>query len=1157
MTMGSVIEFIHQAMSTVTETWLWLVAGLVGALILTVVLLRIFFFRPFTPSAIVKSVLRITADALDKGPIKGMQVFGKEVAKLILDGVGPGDKPVTSVIASEIEDILWRRWRDARRTKHHGPAKAVWRAARHRWEACAGDILLSTEELKAALFDPKNMQHRFKEKLQEAIGSSATDMQIFSVLWSVLGEVYLSLVTRPKAQQAIQLFINQQALKLHEQNMEATERIDARTVDTHSKIVNAQATITDVARDIFDIKNEIIKPLEVVFGFKDLQDAHLRRLPTALLVVDYGVIPYDDNSNLKDELLRWVLDASQLGTSGRLYVAAGGYGKTRLALEAVTILREHYGWQTGLLPRAALETTDLRGEQDVDMRLKRFFDGRGDNGALLVLDYAECRVEQIERVTKAALSSKGSPIRIILLARSAGKWWDAMHEESREIQLVYERTPVATIANDIVDEHRIVFFSNAASKFAERLTAAQTDDDPLVKPGWESRPIPTKRLSALESVSPLVLAFEAFLYVRGADPVDSSLVEMAREERRHWARALKVKANDVARIGNIRLSLVHCSVAAITLCQGTPPKSTSATSELLDMFVEASFDHVYLPAVQESERARLYSDVRAAVESLYRITNSSGEYLQPILPDVLGEEIVGSALNIFGPKLLEHLVENKYNHLIVIWTLSRLSLHSKWTEVLCSVIDDVIWPRKEMVGPFITVARSGVGRLPLLLAGKMQNASLEQLLPFILVAAGGQSSTMGPMIDEACKQIGNIALGLSGKNIQLLDTKLGRATANPQSNLDAIVSASAIAMSGKGFSGQENYVKAKRKYIEAIEIIDKEKFLNDTLAQEALSWFNSDLAICHSQLGEHEEAIQRIEIALNLVDKCICSVSEEARLSVLRGIRDEAAYRKISILVKGDDIEASAIAIELEMNKFKLRPSLTLKEMYAYTTVLHNAGVLLFNAGDNDKAVEYFVDAIKYKELLSMHDVDRYGSNLVSSQLMLCQIYKDRDLEQAMNIISNAYEMVKQLFQKDPEGKANQMGHVLKLKLQIEVALARPQRSETANEAFIIWQIILRKFQHDYLAYDGVFVFTLCASLFLEMMEFQATDAAVVIAMEALHKVQYGESDTFLHENAMTLAKMMVIAKEGQGNSLEAAIFRKKFGLPDDFGVEIRDILKS
>ncbi len=141
-----------------------------------------------------------------------------------------------------------------------------------------------------------------------------------------------------------------------------------------------------------------------------MADSQLLRAEEALLPFEAARQPDIDDLNA------W-LDDARWPQAVRLITGAGGQGKTRLALELCK-QRLASGWFAGFL--------------DSDLEVNRLAAGwqtlRNYNQPLLiVIDYAETRQTPFLTLLKAALQNpSASPVRLLLLARDGGEWWDKL-----------------------------------------------------------------------------------------------------------------------------------------------------------------------------------------------------------------------------------------------------------------------------------------------------------------------------------------------------------------------------------------------------------------------------------------------------------------------------------------------------------------------------------------------------------------------------------------------------------------------------------------------------------------------------------------------------------------------------------------------------------
>ena len=142
----------------------------------------------------------------------------------------------------------------------------------------------------------------------------------------------------------------------------------------------------------------------------------------------------------------------------RLVTGPGGVGKTRLAVELVERMKQQ-GW--------TCERVADGKEGEAITALRAVTRGR----ALLVVDYAETRV-RLKQLLTALAGNHGDDVRVLLLARSAGDWWEQLGGEEPAVwDLVHaakkaELALPAVVAADLSDADIIAL---AVTSFAQEL----------------------------------------------------------------------------------------------------------------------------------------------------------------------------------------------------------------------------------------------------------------------------------------------------------------------------------------------------------------------------------------------------------------------------------------------------------------------------------------------------------------------------------------------------------------------------------------------------------------------------------------------------------------------------------------------------------------
>lgn len=203
-----------------------------------------------------------------------------------------------------------------------------------------------------------------------------------------------------------------------------------------------------------------------------------------LLRAEEALVPFDAARQPDlDQLDAWI-DEPEHPIAVRLLAGAGGLGKTRLALELCR-QRNAAGWYAGFLD-SELETKQLAQGWKALRALNQ--------PLLIVIDYAETRQEALLALVKAMQQTRpASPVRLLLLARDGGEWWDNLPRKNRDCEALlggyatsgpYHLPPLHEKAQD-----RLGAYRQALRAFAQALDVPAPDTAPVLEAEHFSRPL--------------------------------------------------------------------------------------------------------------------------------------------------------------------------------------------------------------------------------------------------------------------------------------------------------------------------------------------------------------------------------------------------------------------------------------------------------------------------------------------------------------------------------------------------------------------------------------------------------------------------------------------------------------------------------------------
>ncbi|MFF4413096.1 tetratricopeptide repeat protein [Streptosporangium sp. NPDC001559] len=148
--------------------------------------------------------------------------------------------------------------------------------------------------------------------------------------------------------------------------------------------------------------------------------------PAGLLRARRQIVPFHGRQDVLARLNAW---ADLPGFGALLLHGVGGQGKTRLATHLAGQLAAA-GWGT-LWLRPNASPADLAVIADTAA------------GLLVVIDYAESRTDQVTALLEAATRLESPcPLKVLLVARTAGSWWHSLKRASSTNGALLEHAPL-------------------------------------------------------------------------------------------------------------------------------------------------------------------------------------------------------------------------------------------------------------------------------------------------------------------------------------------------------------------------------------------------------------------------------------------------------------------------------------------------------------------------------------------------------------------------------------------------------------------------------------------------------------------------------------------------------------------------------------------
>jgi tetratricopeptide (TPR) repeat protein len=541
------------------------------------------------------------------------------------------------------------------------------------------------------------------------------------------------------------------------------------------------------------------------------------RSPARLMRARSGVIPYVARGGVLGEIEQWVTGPEAF--AGCVIGGGGGIGKTRLGV-ALCGRAETERWLCGLLAPTA--------DQGALEALVQ-----APTARLIVVDYAETRVEQLEQLLPllAASATAQHPVRVVLLVRARPRansdWAGLLRDRSDALDACLD--DMATWA---LEEHPLTLVERHALFGSAFVALAARTDEPRAAPDAPDR------LAEDVFATPLMVVIAAYLALHDERDLPASRAELLERLLVHEQRYWKPSAETVGIGHDVTLQRRIVALAALTAA-GSEPRARELLSLITD-FADA-------PAERRGTLARWAHELYPTGESFWN----------PLEPDLLGEHLI-AVTYAHEPAILAGVLQTDDPAALLrpLDVYARAAIeHPDLRATVAAILTDSLQALCDLAG----AQAASTTDLATLLGDSTLAAALERATSVIEVDAAVLPAILNSLPQGSTLSLGALKLTLTG---QLLANLRHAADRDPQRHTPTL----AIAL-----NNQSKMLSDLGRREDALTAIEEAVTIRRRLPDARPDAFLPDLALSLnnqsamlSGLGRREDALVSIEEAITI-----------------------------------------------------------------------------------------------------------------------------------------------------------------------------------------------------------------------------------------------------------------------------------------------------